>query len=808
MFTYADPRACPSCRGPLLQPAPADHRCAACGVAVGHPLAAEVFAALRHTDAVVGRLRSATTAPRPAAPVLPQPVTAPARVPVQPVQPRQGVRGSSVPAVLLGVGALCLLVASVIFLAVAWSWLGLGGRTAVLVGLTGVAGAASVVLAGRGLRVAAEALAAVALGLLVLDVVGAVRAGWVTTGPAGSTVLTGLVLAAAGGGLALVAAGGRRLAVPQVVGVGGLATAALALPSVAGHPLVVPTVAVVALVALAAAARRVGDLLPTVVTAALGAAVTWGQLVVVGLVGLVEVDELGVAALAGSPSYVGLLGAAVLLLAPVVVVRAEVVRQLAVAAAGSAATLLLALPALDEGPTTVAATSVVAAALWTAAALVVPRRRVAAALVPGVLAALPGLAVAAALAGQALAAALDPTTGLRAAPADAVAGPWLVGPALLVLLGLVAAPLSRAGRLVVLRLVPAALVAATAVGLALGGSSVVLLVALVVAGAAAYAVDGLRRGDAAGVAQTGLAATVTVLALPVAAASTPLVLLPLLVLVAVATGLAVAGRAPGAAELGLLLLAPALAGLTWVLGDLAGLDAGRAVPVLVVLTAAALGRPRVELEVSAAVAGTVAVLTALPMAGAEQTSLSLHLTLAGALVGTHAVVHASRRRLAWVGSALVLAGLWVRLADLGVEVVEGYTLPAAGLLLLAGALRLRRDRSASTALALAPGLLLATVPSLLHVLATDPVSPRALLLGLACLVLVLGGASLRWSAPLLVGAAVGTVLVLAELAPYAAATPQWVVIALAGAVLVAVGTTWERRVVDVQRAAHFVGRLR
>ncbi len=49
---------------------------------------------------------------------------------------RHGLRPTSVPAILLGLGALCLLVAAVIFLAVAWSWLGVGGRTAVLVGLT------------------------------------------------------------------------------------------------------------------------------------------------------------------------------------------------------------------------------------------------------------------------------------------------------------------------------------------------------------------------------------------------------------------------------------------------------------------------------------------------------------------------------------------------------------------------------------------------------------------------------------------------------------------------------------------------
>src|SRR3954451_3241949 len=48
----------------------------------------------------------------------------------------RGIQTASVPKILLGLGATCLLVAAGIFLAVAWSWLDVGGRTAVLVGLT------------------------------------------------------------------------------------------------------------------------------------------------------------------------------------------------------------------------------------------------------------------------------------------------------------------------------------------------------------------------------------------------------------------------------------------------------------------------------------------------------------------------------------------------------------------------------------------------------------------------------------------------------------------------------------------------
>ena len=156
---------------------------------------------------------------------------------------------------------------------------------------------------------------------------------------------------------------------------------------------------------------------------------------------------------------------------------------------------------------------------------------------------------------------------------------------------------------------------------------------------------------------------------------------------------------------------------------------------------------------------------------------------------------------------LLAAATWVRLADLGVTAPEAYTLPTALVLLALGIDRLRRDPAAATEVTLLPGLVLATLPSLLWALG-DPVSLRALLLGAACLVLVLAAVHLRWSAPLLVGAVVGAILVLRELAPYVAQTPQWLAIGLAGAVLTVIGVTWEKRLRDLQVASGFFGRLR
>ena len=149
----------------------------------------------------------------------------------------------------------------------------------------------------------------------------------------------------------------------------------------------------------------------------------------------------------------------------------------------------------------------------------------------------------------------------------------------------------------------------------------------------------------------------------------------------------------------------------------------------------------------------------------------------------------------------------MRLYDLHIVDPEPYTLPTALALVLVGLYRLRVSRDSPTAPTLGPGLALATVPSLLWVLG-DPVSTRAALLGVACLAMVLAGVQLRWHAPVVVGALVGGLVVIRELAPYALQTPQWMLIGAAGTVLIACGITWESRMRDLQQAAAYLGRLR
>ena len=301
---------------------------------------------------------------------------------------------------------------------------------------------------------------------------------------------------------------------------------------------------------------------------------------------------------------------------------------------------------------------------------------------------------------------------------------------------------------------------------------------------------------------------VTAIAVPVALPSDWLAAAALAVLVAQSVAITIRGRFAEAELFGGLLLPVTAAGFLWCAAEVAAVDVEfRALPIVIVLGVLAVALPRPEIESAGGVAALVASVAAIPAADNVSVSLAVHLTVAGSLVTASALAHPRRRGLGWLGGLLLAAATWVRLADIGVVAPEAYTLPSAVALVLLGLHRLHHDPQASTGRTLVPGLLLATVPSLLWVLA-DPISPRAVILGAACLVLVLAGATLRWSAPLLVGAAVGTLVVLRELAPYALETPQWVLIGVAGTLLTVVGVTWESRLRELREAAAYVERLR
>ncbi|MBA2639360.1 MAG: hypothetical protein H0U77_05080, partial [Nocardioidaceae bacterium] len=187
--------------------------------------------------------------------------------------------------------------------------------------------------------------------------------------------------------------------------------------------------------------------------------------------------------------------------------------------------------------------------------------------------------------------------------------------------------------------------------------------------------------------------------------------------------------------------------------------------------------------------------------------LALALTALGAAVSLAALLVRDRRPLAPAGGLLLASATWVRLADTGVDVVEAYTLPSALVLVAAGVWWLREESQTGTTPALLPGLGLAIGPSLLLAL-EDPVGLRGLLVGIGALALVLVGVRLHWDAPLVVGGVALAVLAVRELGPVAVAVPRWTLFALAGALLLTVGVTWERRSRELIAAARYVAALR
>ena len=796
MTRYADPTRCPDCRAALP---PMPEQCPDCALPLTGPLVRELFRTLGYADALVLRLR-ATAVPAPALPTPADP---------RPVAPRRGgLRTASVPTILLGLGALCLLVAAITFLVMAWALMGIGGRTLVLVGLTATAGVLGTWLARRGLRVAAESLVTVALGMLVLDVLGAVGAGWVgDPGADGTLVLVGAVVATASG---FLLAASERLAVPQVALPLGVVSALCGVGMHTTHDVLLASMAVVVLGATTWVGRLVSA--PVLVwVAGTVAGLWWLRLVGLGLVGAIE--EPTVPALWVDGNGLGLLAATALALTPIAIGPPS--RSVGLACASLSATLLtvtVAFPVVDGTTTQLGVVALVAMLAWTAVAAVLPTRWSVVAAFPIGAASLPAVGIVAGLATDALGRIVEVGAPFTRAPDVLLAGPVPIADPLLVppLAGaLVLAAWVLADRprgrtwtcLAGATVMTAGLVTVASYDVPLGVVTGIL--AVVAIGLVVPASRATVGATGAALAAAAVAAVSTGFALPsdwltaTSAAATALVGSALLT-----------ARSARARLVGEALLPVAAGGLVWCVGALADVDiAARGLPVLVVVGALALARPRMLLEASAGLCALVAASASVGHAADQPTSLALHLTVAGVLVTASSLLHADRRELGWLGGFLLAAATWVRLYDLGVDAPEAYTLPSAVALLAFGLHRLGRVPGASSEV-LVPGLALATVPSLLWVLAVDPLTPRALLLGLACLALVMVGTRLGWGAPIVVGAVVGGLVVLRELAPYAEATPRWVLIGLAGTVLTVVGVTWEQRVHELRRTTAYLGRMR
>ncbi|HEX5524499.1 MAG TPA: hypothetical protein VFX53_13700 [Pedococcus sp.] len=164
---------CPSCQIPL--PAGGASECPACHLPLTGPVAARLWE-VDQSLATLTRERAsllATLRRGPAAALTPEAGAREAGPPGQTVPPQPG-RGHrprwSGQQVLLGVGVLLVLVAALVFIAVAWDRIGVLGQVLAMAILTGVTAYGAMRLSRHHLGSSAEALATLTGGLLLLDV--------------------------------------------------------------------------------------------------------------------------------------------------------------------------------------------------------------------------------------------------------------------------------------------------------------------------------------------------------------------------------------------------------------------------------------------------------------------------------------------------------------------------------------------------------------------------------------------------------------------------------------------------------------
>ena len=790
------PLPCPDCSAPLT----GGPTCPACGLRLVGPEALRLWEVdqelaslgsrrthlLAERTALLSRLRvHAATSSRP--PAAPQEWTP------------QRVQNT-----LLGLGALLLTVAGIVFAAVTYDRLGAGGRAAVLVGLTAAAGLAVPQLTRRGLQATAETVGLVTLALALLDAYGLRRLGL-----AGSS--SGLAYTAGTCVVVALACGLYAAAVPiRLPRYAGVVLAQLPIPLLLVNGDASPGTAAVALAAQAsaglAAAVAVGrgfagqlrrDLLRATTACTVGVAVV-ALLLAAGAAVFDDGRPQGALALlvlAGAAAAAGLVvegGGRLLLLA------------LPTPLAAGAAVALAADHATGQQLPLVVAAVALAAALG-AAQLPFPWRPgpVAGALVTAAAAALTQVDAVA----QALTlpfAWLDAPWTLPAGSAARAAvspdQPWTGTVVTLVVIAAAAVTVAAAGlalhRLQLATPAAAALTAIAAVLLPLGlATSYPLAILVLLALGVALLTAGTvldRRDLALACLGAGSAVAVLTAAWGLADRNATLLVLPVLAVAfgGVATRWTEATAAAGVTAGAALAAAGAACGLhTDQVGALL-----LAVPaVLVALTFVLPARLRLPLELAAA---TLAA-TSLVLVHGDAGWLSWAFAGVG-LVALADALHPDRRAVAAAGGLLLSASSWVRLADAGVTAPEPYVLPIAAVALVLGHLRRRRDPRTRSFPAYGPGLTLLLVPSLVAGL-DDATLTRPLLLGGLALGVLLVGAARRLQAPLVIGGGVLAVDALQLLAPYAAAPPRWLTLGAAGLLLVVVGATYEQRRRDLTR---------
>lgn len=831
---FADPHACPDCRGVIA----GEPTCPHCHLDLGSTEVRQLWQTLLQADELLTKAihqrdhagKAAVAAAPPATGAAPPP-TVPVTgafpsYPAQPQHPAAKARSWNAGTILLVLGAFGLVVAGLIFVTRSWEDIGLFGKTLILLGVTAVMGALGVWVTRRPLRASAEAVWSVFLALLTLDFFAARHEGLVGLDAVNiqwAWVVWGVISLALGVG---IAAWARRpvkadLIAPAIAGGLGITIAGVGAGAVA-EDWDFAWRAIVALVVagLLALSTRPAGLKPMTLVARIVFAGFFAAAYVAAFFELVDNPTLREMLQDGH-------GYPMLIMAISSLVVAWLVAPLripAVALAVVAVCALVITPSADA---------------WEP---------------EGVWLAVAGLAVV-----LAVGASRGTDSWVRGARVGAVP---VIGGLFALHVGFLADVLDTLGRIFDdpwgkswdTRL------DVTAVeNFAIWPIPILAVAFLVVVWFVSRwpELEDFRSYSttavAGAVALLAVDATVT-MRLPVWAAATLLILVATglmvaqrrnlalhagpasAVVVAAASGLATASHAVSAATwiagalvlVGLALakghdvLRQAYAALAVLLG-LAGLaalvellDLDESVTPLAVLVGALAVMAvaglllrdhimRMALEASAALVGFVSLVST--SGSPDSSELAIRWTVAGVGLIALAAGVKDRRWYVWPGAVALVVAYILLIVDSGFTFVEAYTLPLGAVALAAGTYAALRKPDINTWTVLGPGLAIALLPSVPQALA-EPTELRALLLGLGAVVALLAGIKLAWQAPFVSGVVIATLLVLFNIGPYANAAPRVVVIALVSAILLGVGITWEDRVRDGRKLVGYVRSMR
>jgi len=820
-------------------------RCPVCAVELTGPTVTELVTTLRRADDLVGRMRASAVAAFEPQAVIPPPHAAAGRQSPSPVirsfappqvrpevsPTRTWFAGKSVGVILLVLGALCVLAAGAVFIAVTWVLLPLAVRALIMVAITVSFGVFAELALRRTLQATAEIMAVIACGMFVLDLAAARRAGLpgladLTTAP--YEILGGVLLAVVAGAGAFIVRTQRwwLWSLDAAVAV-GLARATLGVMRLPGDDHGVSSVSVAVVGSLLyVACCRVRLPVAKWSALALGGA---GWLAAVGVGGERAADHVGGDLGRVAASWPAL---TVALLAGFWSIRLThaVWRQVASGLCLLPVLLVVEVVGWSHGWVVGAVVMLLGYVVATFASVRVPHpwapAVVGSALILGVSAVfglVPSVVALVTRMGLALDGSWREPRALPFGLSSGDVGPWLLPLTALVVLALLPRITILGNRLpmnphLTTGVVVAALgvlpmlygagfwvsmtvLAVVAVALLWGAwfwrNDILLLLAwapLLILRICSYYVDPVYDDLADPLAWTLFATVALAWALTErrrVVRAWFLMAAGLFALAGVAQWLDF-GQAPRSIHVldGLVIVA---------IGSL-GLIASQSLPASQrsqSSSATAFDRAIGEgLSVTWVVVG-------LAMADSSPSHRALELTVAGVAAGITAYLSDDRRRVGWVSGMLLTLASWIRLVDNTIEAVEWYTIPAATALLVYGVRRLRRDSSESTWRCLGPGLALALVPSLSAAM-DQPITWRGLVVGLASVALVAIGVWLRFAAPFALGAVATGLLAIRYIWPVAAFLPRWGLLFLIGGLLLWAGMTWESRVNDVRTAGRYV----